>query len=127
MRTRLAAPALAGLLLASPLAQADENLLGYVRGAETIPGGGSELYFKLTQRDDKGQGDYTAYDAEIEYEYGVSDRFNVSGAVKALALDTDGSSSTATCPARATSASGPRALSYPASTTGCARPPTGWG
>lgn len=71
-------------------AHADENLLGYVRGAETIPKGGSELYLKATQRADKGEGRYRANDYEIEYEYGVSDRFNISGALQAMSLDTSG-------------------------------------
>ena len=82
--------ALLGLSLLPALAHADENLLGYVRGAETIPKGGAELYFKATQRADKGVGDYRATDLEVEYEYGVSDRFNISGELQALSLDTRG-------------------------------------
>lgn len=78
------------ILAAAPPAHADENLFGYVRGAETIPEGGWELYQNLTQRADKGQGDYTAYDYEAEVEYGVSDRFNVSGALQGMSLDTSG-------------------------------------
>lgn len=69
---------------------ADENLLGYVRGAETIPQGGSELYFKATERNGKGIGTYRATDWEAEYEYGVSDRFNLSGALQGMSLDTHG-------------------------------------
>jgi hypothetical protein len=74
-------------LLATP-AFADENLFGYVRSAETLPDGAAELYFKATQRNDKGAGTYRATDYEVEYEYGVSDRFNLSGAVQAMSLDT---------------------------------------
>lgn len=81
--------ALCGTAIAAP-AHADENLLGYIRGAETIPKGGSELYFKATQRSDKDAGHYRATDYEVEYEYGVSDRFNLSGAVQAMSLDTSG-------------------------------------
>lgn len=81
---------LVGLLLLPALAHADENLLGYVRGAETIPRGGAELYLKATQRADKGVGSYRATDWEVEYEYGVTDRFNVSAAVEAMSLDTRG-------------------------------------
>lgn len=69
---------------------ADENLFGYVRGAETLPSGAAELYFKATGRNDKGAGSYRATDYEVEYEYGVSDRFDVSGAVQATSLDTSG-------------------------------------
>jgi len=83
--------ALACLLTAAPLlAHADENLFGYVRGAETIPAGGWELYQKFTQRDDKGTGHYRATDFETEIEYGVSDRFNLSGSLQAMSLDTQG-------------------------------------
>jgi Family of unknown function (DUF6662) len=82
--------ALCGTAFIAPSAHADENLFGYVRGAETIPHGGWELYQKVTQRADKGQGDYTAYDFETEAEYGVSDRFNISGAVQGMSLDTSG-------------------------------------
>lgn len=71
-------------------AQADENLFGYVRGAETIPAGGWELYQKITQRNDKDSGRYRATDFETEIEYGVSDRFNVSGALQGMSLDTRG-------------------------------------
>jgi opacity protein-like surface antigen len=69
---------------------ADENLFGYVRGAETLPIGAAELYFKTTRRDDKGAGTYRATDYEVEYEYGVSDRFDISGALQAMSLDTRG-------------------------------------
>jgi len=82
--------ALLGLLLLSTAAHADENLLGYVRGTETIPAGGWELYQKVTQRADKQAGHYTAYDYETEIEYGVSDKFNISGELQALSLDTSG-------------------------------------
>ena len=88
-RTTALVAAIVGALLALP-AHADENLLGYVRGAETIPQGGSELYLKATERNDKGSGTYRATDWEAEYEYGVTDRFNVSAAVQAMSLDTQG-------------------------------------
>ena len=87
MLCKLAPIALAGFALAGT-AHADENLFGYVRGAETIPVGGAELYFKTTARNDKGAGHYHATDYELEYEYGVSDRFNLSGALQAMSLDT---------------------------------------
>ena len=89
MLRRLTLAALCGAAVAVP-AHADENLFGYVRGSELIPAGGWELYQKATQRADKGLGDYTAYDYETELEYGVSDRFNVGGALQALSLDTKG-------------------------------------
>lgn len=85
------------LLAAIPLsvaaafpAAADENLFGYVAGAETLPQGASEAYAWLTRRWDKGQGTYTAYDTELEYEYGVTSRFTASAALLGQSIDTQG-------------------------------------
>lgn len=80
---------LSGGLAAQPAA-ADENLFGYVKGAETIPAGGWEFYQWVTWRGDKGQGSYDAIDTNTELEYGVTDRFNVGFGVKTLSLDTSG-------------------------------------
>ncbi|MDA8258772.1 MAG: hypothetical protein M0Z99_24590 [Betaproteobacteria bacterium] len=81
--------ALAAALLALP-AQADENLLGYVSGAETLPQGASEAYLFVTRRWDKGQGDYTAYDTELEYEYGLTHRLTATLALKGQSIDANG-------------------------------------
>lgn len=86
----LAAALAAAALLLSPAAHADENLFGYVKGAELIPEGGWELYSITTLREGKDAGDYTAWDQEIEVEYGVSNRFNVSAGLQLMALDTSG-------------------------------------
>lgn len=89
MRMRHSALCLALIGLGTSLsAQADENLFGYVSGAEVIPAGGWELYNITTLREGKKAGDYTAWDNEIELEYGVSDRFNVFGGVQLLSVDT---------------------------------------
>ncbi|WKE64551.1 hypothetical protein PVT67_12845 [Gallaecimonas kandeliae] len=69
-------------------AQADENLLGYVKGAETLPEGAAEFYQFFTQRQGKSYGDYWALDTNTEFEYGVTNSFNVSGALHGMALDT---------------------------------------
>jgi opacity protein-like surface antigen len=71
-------------------AQADENLLGYVKGAETLPKGGKELYQFVTIRDGKGSGKYTAIDTVTELEYGVTDKFTISGEIQTLSIDTNG-------------------------------------
>ena len=65
----------AALYLLSGAASADESLFGYLKGAETLPKGATELVQHTTQRWDKGAGDYTAYDSKTELEYGVTDRF----------------------------------------------------
>lgn len=77
------------LLIALPT-QADENLFGYVKGAETLPEGSWEGYQIITERANKGVGRYRAFDSVTELEYGVSNKFTVSGAVKAMSLDTQG-------------------------------------
>ncbi len=84
-----AIPAALSLAAALPAA-ADENLFGYVAGAETLPQGASEAYAWLTRRWDKGRGDYTAYDTELEYEYGVTSRFTASAALLGQSIDTKG-------------------------------------
>jgi opacity protein-like surface antigen len=73
-----------------PSVQADENLLGYISGAETLPKEASEAYLWLTQRSDKGRGDYTAHDAKPEYEYGHTNRLTGSLALKGQSIDTSG-------------------------------------
>jgi len=80
---------LAGLALSAPVS-ADENLLGYVKGAETLPEGTWEGYQIFTARNDKGVGKYHAIDSVTELEYGVTPRFTVNGALKLLSVDTEG-------------------------------------
>ncbi len=92
MRTlKLIAPAaLAAALLAQMPASADENLLGYVSGAETLPQGASEAYFFVTRRWDKGRGEYTAHDYTLEYEHGLSNRLTGAIELKGQSIDTGG-------------------------------------
>jgi hypothetical protein len=90
MRREIAALAVACWLgSASGAAHADENLFGYVRGAETLPKGAWEFYQWTTARFDKGIGHYQAFDTNTELEYGVSDSFNLSGGIKTLSIDTE--------------------------------------
>ena len=72
------------------IAHADENLLGYNAGAETLPKGSAEVYVINTLRSGKGQGEYSAVDTEIEGEYGVTDRISLSAAINLLTIDTSG-------------------------------------
>jgi hypothetical protein len=81
---------LGALALAALPAMADENLFGYLRGAETLPKGAGEFYQWFTQRSDKGAGHYRALDSKTEVEYGVTDRFQVSAEINALAINTSG-------------------------------------
>lgn len=82
--------ALAAALGLAQAASADENLLGYLKGAETLPQGSWELYQWLTSRSGKGAGHYSALDGKTEFEYGVTDRFSVSGNLKMQSIDTSG-------------------------------------
>lgn len=71
-------------------ARADENLFGYLRGSEVLPRGSAEFYQWVTQRNDKGAGTYRATDTTTEIEYGVTDRFQISGEISTLSIDTRG-------------------------------------
>jgi len=88
MRKHLLPLAVSSLL--SLTAHADENLFGYVKGSEVLPAGARELYGVVTQRADKGVGEYTAYNFDTELEYGVTDRFTVKGELKGQSMDTSG-------------------------------------
>ena len=83
---------LAGLCLtgAELPANADENLFGYVSGAETLPEGAKEAYLWVTHRTDKGVGKYSAYDVTAEYEYGFTPRLTGAVAVQGQSIDTHG-------------------------------------
>ncbi|CUA98876.1 hypothetical protein Ga0061069_10865 [Thiomonas bhubaneswarensis] len=80
-RFHLTLATLAGLTFAAlPMsAAADENLLGYTVGAETLPKGASEAYFWLTDHSGKRRGSYSAQYLRAEYEYGITN--SLSGAI----------------------------------------------
>ena len=80
----------AALYLLSGAASADESLFGYLKGAETLPKGATELVQHTTRRWDKGAGDYTAYDSKTELEYGVTDRFTSAVYLLGQAVNTQG-------------------------------------
>ena len=69
---------------------ADENLFGYLKGAETLPKGTLELDQTLTYRSDKGVGTYHAWDSKTEIEYGVTDKFTLSGYLKGQSIKNRG-------------------------------------
>ena len=60
-------------------AQADENLLGYTIGAETLPQGKSEAYVWITDSQGKRRGSYSAQQFRLEGEYGITN--TLSGSV----------------------------------------------
>ncbi len=69
---------------------ADEQLFGFVRGAETLPKGRSEIYQFVTMRGDKAEGRYHGYDFETEFEHGFTDRFQASVAIEQHYFDNKG-------------------------------------
>lgn len=79
-----------GWLMAATTTHAGEHFLGYTKGAETLPAGARELYVIATERAGKGAGHYAATDYQAEFEYGVTDRFSASFALRAMTLETDG-------------------------------------
>jgi hypothetical protein len=88
---RLVTSSIALAVLASSYSvHADESLLGYIKGAETLPKGSWELDQTFTYRDDKGAGDYTAWDSKTEIEYGVTDRFTAAAYLKMQSIDMSG-------------------------------------
>ncbi|MFZ5580034.1 MAG: DUF6662 family protein [Pseudomonadota bacterium] len=76
---RLAPAVIASLALGATPALADENLLGYTAGAETLPQGASEAYLWITHHGGKRRGDYSSQAVRAEYEYGFTNR--TSGAI----------------------------------------------
>jgi Family of unknown function (DUF6662) len=76
MKTRIILASL--LLLGIHRAIADEQLWGFVRGAETLPRGRNELYQFVTFRSGKAEGTYAGFDFETEIEHGFSDQFQAS-------------------------------------------------
>lgn len=78
----------AGLLITTALLLplhspfADEQLFGFVRGAETLPQGKSEIYQFVTLRTGKAEGRYCGLDFETEIEHGFTDKWQASFAVE---------------------------------------------
>lgn len=74
---------------ASPT-HADENLFGYIKGAETLPEGSWELYQVITRRAGKGLGEYNALDTRTEIEYGITNRFTASAELQGTSIHSKG-------------------------------------
>src|SRR5262245_61687020 len=71
-------------------ARADEQLFGFVRGAETLPKGKTEIYQFVTMRTGKAEGSYYGFDFETEVEHGFSDCFQASFAVEQRYINNHG-------------------------------------
>jgi hypothetical protein len=72
----------ATLIFTGTSSRADEHLFGWVRGAETLPGGHADAYQFITLREGKRAGTYNGWDFNTEVEYGITDKFQVGVAVE---------------------------------------------
>ncbi|MGE0640834.1 MAG: DUF6662 family protein [Thermoanaerobaculia bacterium] len=81
---------LTSLAIAPPAARADENLFGYVYGAETLPQGKWEAYQWITLRSGKGDGSYRAFDLRTEIETGLTDKLQAAFYVNTRSHAIDG-------------------------------------
>jgi len=80
----------AASMLSAMQAGADEDVFGYVKGAEPLPKGAVEITQWITNRSDKDIGHYSAYDTKTEIEYGFTDRFSGELALLGRSIDTSG-------------------------------------
>jgi hypothetical protein len=70
--------------------RADEEIFGYVKGAEPLPKGALELVQWVTVRSDKGIGHYRAYDTKTELEYGFTDKLSGEIDILGMGINTSG-------------------------------------
>ena len=68
-----------GTLSAPSIAHADESLWIYTTGAETLPGGETEIKISDVLRTGKADSDYDFHDIRLEVEHGVTDRLTIFG------------------------------------------------
>lgn len=78
---------LPGVSLSDLPVDIDENLFGYIKGAEPLPIGANGLYGIVTHRWDKGAGTYRATDYQLEFEHGVTNRFSAAFALRAMGIE----------------------------------------
>jgi len=76
MKMRLACTA--AILCCVSIVRGDEQLFGFVRGAETLPAHRWEVYQFVTLGEGKSEGTYYGTHFETEAEYGVTDQFQAS-------------------------------------------------
>lgn len=70
--------------------RADEVLFGFVKGAEPMPQYAKEFYITTNIREGKGKGTYRAINSQFEYEYGLTHRFTLGGAIKTQSIKAEG-------------------------------------
>lgn len=85
----LAAAAALALLSMAGTAAADEQMLGYTPGVETLPQGASEAYLWITHKEGKRRGDYARDEIRAEFEHGFTDTFSASVYLNGYRYDYD--------------------------------------
>jgi hypothetical protein len=78
------------IILATATVRADEQFLGFTRGAETLPQGRTLLYQFMTLRTGKAEGSYYGADFQTEVQHGFTDKFQASLSVLNHYLDNYG-------------------------------------
>lgn len=89
-RTAVGALVFTAIVGVAGSAAADENLLGYSYGSETLPKGKTEAYAWITHRAGKDEGTYRATDYKFELEHGLTDRLQMSGYLNFASHKIDG-------------------------------------
>jgi Family of unknown function (DUF6662) len=78
------------VMLATATVRADEQFLGFTRGAETLPLGRTLLYQFMTLRTGKAEGSYYGSDFQTELQHGFTDKFQASLSIVNHYLDNYG-------------------------------------
>ena len=89
------AVALAAALGLPSAAEASEQVFTNTYLTETLPAGGKEVEQWVTYRDKKSQGKYSLWQYRTEFEYGITDRWQVSMYANAYSVTAENNNSTA--------------------------------
>lgn len=80
---------LLAIALCAPAAPAAAQF-SFLTTAETRPQGSGQFLHEITNRSDKGHGDYSAFDQATSMEYGVTNDLSLTGQFRFQSLDTAG-------------------------------------
>jgi hypothetical protein len=92
---RAATAAAIAAALASPAARASDQIFTHTYLSETTPAGEKEIEQQTTYRDKKSQGTYRLWQSRTEFEYGITDRWQVSLYANAYSVTAENNNSIA--------------------------------
>ncbi len=95
IKTSLATSIGIGASLLAPGAHATDQIFTHTYLSETTPVGGRELEQQVTYRDKKSQGLYQLWQTRTEFEYGITDRWQISLYANAYQVTAENNNSTA--------------------------------